>query len=77
MTVALAFPAVAVPMVGAPGAAAGVTLFDATEEALAPLALVALMTNAYAVPLVRPVTVIDVQGAEQVPVLLPNAEVAV
>jgi hypothetical protein len=43
-TVALALPAVAVPMVGAPGTviAAGVTLFDAADAPPVPLALVAV-----------------------------------
>ena len=44
-TVALALPAVAAPIVGAPGAVAasvGVTLLDAAEAALVPTALVAV-----------------------------------
>ena len=45
VTVACAFPPVAVPMVGAPGTVAGVTLFDAAEAALVPFALVALTVN--------------------------------
>ena len=60
-TDALALPGVAVPMVGAPGAVApvvGVTLFEAAEAALVPIALIATTVNVYAVPLVRPVTVI-------------------
>ena len=80
MTIALALPAVAVPIVGAPGTVAatfGVTLFDAAEVAPAPIAFVALTVNVYAVPLVRPVTLIDVHGAVQVPVLPPTTEVAV
>jgi hypothetical protein len=80
VTVALALPAVAVPMVGAPGtvaAAAGVTLFDAAEAALLPLAFVALTVNVYAVPLVSPVTLIAVHGAVHVPVFAPTTEVAV
>jgi hypothetical protein len=38
-TVAFALPAVAVPIVGAPGTPAGVTLFDAAEAAPVPIAL--------------------------------------
>ena len=41
-TVALAFPAVAVPITGAPGRVAGVTLFDAAEARPVPKALVAV-----------------------------------
>ena len=61
VTVALALPAVAVPIVGAPGAvaaAAGVTLFEAEDAALVPTALVAVTVNVYAVPFMRPVTMI-------------------
>ena len=38
-------------------AAAGVTLLDAAEAALVPMALVAVTVKVYAVPLVKPVTV--------------------
>ena len=73
--VALALPPVAVPIVGAPGTVAGVTLFEAAEVTLVPLALVAVTVKVYAVPLVKPVTV---QGdIVQVPVLLPGVEVEV
>jgi hypothetical protein len=41
-TVALALPAVAVPIVGAPGTVAGVTLFDTAEAGPVPTALVAV-----------------------------------
>ena len=57
-TVAWALPAVAVPIVGAPGVVAGVTMLEAAEAGLVPKALVAFTVNVYAVPLVRPVTVI-------------------
>ncbi len=59
-TVALAFPAVAVPIVGIPGAvtAVGVTVFDADEAAPRPIAFWARTVKVYAVPLERPVTVI-------------------
>src|SRR3954470_3913121 len=64
VTVACALPAVAVPIVGAPGTVAGVTLFEGAEGGLAPMAFVAMTVKVYAVPLARPVTVADVQGAE-------------
>src|SRR6266545_4566150 len=57
-TVAETSPAVAVPIVGALGTAAGVTVFDAPESAPAPLALTARTTKLYAVPLVNPVIVV-------------------
>ena len=41
-TATWALPAVTMPMVGAPGMVAGVTLFDAAEATLVPLALVAV-----------------------------------
>ena len=56
---ALALPAVAVPMVGAPGTpAAGVTLFEAAEATLLPMALVATTVHVIAAPLTRPAIVI-------------------
>ena len=42
VTDAWAFPAVAVPMVGAPGTVPGVTAFDAGDDALVPAPLVAV-----------------------------------
>jgi hypothetical protein len=42
VTDAFPFPAVAVPIVGAPGAAAGVTLLDAEDAALVPMPVVAV-----------------------------------
>jgi hypothetical protein len=77
VTLACAFPAVAVPMVGAPGIVAGVTLFDAADAGPVPSALVAVTAKVYAVPFASPVTVIEVQGAAQVPVNPPGEEVAV
>ena len=41
VTVARAFPRVAVPMVGAPGTVAGITLFEAADAAPVPTAFVA------------------------------------
>ena len=43
--------------------ATGVTLLEASEAGLLPIALVATTVNVYAVPLVRPVTVALVAGA--------------
>jgi hypothetical protein len=45
VTVAWALPAVAVPIVGAPGTVAGVTLFEAAEAAPVPAELVAVTVN--------------------------------
>ena len=45
LTLALVFPAVAVPIVGAPGTVAGVTLFDAPDAAPVPMALIAFTVN--------------------------------
>ena len=74
-TVACALPPVAVPIVGAPGTVAGVTLLEAPDGEPVPTALVAVTVNVYAVLLVRPVTVIglDVPAA----VRLPGLDVAV
>jgi hypothetical protein len=76
-TLACALPAVAVPMVGAPGIVAGVVLFDAADAGPVPSALVAVTVKVYAVPFASPVTVIEVQGAAHVPVNPPGDEVAV
>ena len=61
LTVADAFPAVAVTAVGAPGAVGagpeGVTAFDAADAAPAPKTLAAVTANVYAVPFFSPVTV--------------------
>ena len=56
-TAACAFPAVAVPIVGAPGTVARVTLLEGAEAGPVPAALVAVTVKVYAVPLVNPVTV--------------------
>jgi len=45
LTVAAAFPAVAVTPVGAPGTVAGTTRFDGADAALVPAALVAVTVN--------------------------------
>jgi hypothetical protein len=57
MTVAWAFPGVALTPVGAPGSAAGVTGLEAAEGRLFPAAFVAVTLKVYWVPLVSPVTV--------------------
>src|SRR5437762_2044788 len=63
-TVAWAFPPVAVTLVGASGAWAGVTAFDGTEAGPRPKALLAVTLNVYVVPLVRPDTVTLVTGGD-------------
>jgi hypothetical protein len=75
LTVARAFPAVALTLVGASGIAAGVTLFEETEAGPVPTAFDAFTVNVYAVPLVRPVTVIGL--AAPLWVMLPGFEVTV
>ena len=75
VTVACALPAVAVPIVGAPGTVAGVTLFEAAEAGPVPIALVALTVKVYAVPFVKPVTVIGLDAPDAV--MLPGLEVTV
>ena len=77
VTVACELPAVAAPIVGAPGTVLGVTLFDAADGVPTPAMLVAVTVNVYAVPLARPFTVIVVHGAVQVPVMPVGADVAV
>ena len=76
LTVALPLLPLAEIPVGAPGAiAAGVTADDALEAAPVPTELVAVTVKVYAVPLVRPVTVIG----DDVPVAVmpPGEEVTV
>ena len=75
VTDALAFPRVAVPIVGAPGTTAGVTLLDAADADPVPTLLVAVTVNVYAVPLVSPVTVMGLE--EPVPVNPPGFAVTV
>jgi hypothetical protein len=74
-TLALALPAVAVPIVGAPGIVAGVTLLEVDEDAPVPVLLVAVTVNVYAVPFASPFTVMG--EALPVPVNPPGLEVAV
>ena len=57
LTTAEALPAVAVTLVGAPGAMAGVTALEGALATLVPIAFVAVTVKVYDVPLVRPVTV--------------------
>ena len=47
VSVAWAFPAVAVPIVGAPGTPAGVTLFDGADAGPVPAAFVAVTVKVY------------------------------
>ena len=55
VTVEVALPGVAVPMVGGDGTVAGVTGLDEAEAADGPMAFVATTTNVYACPFVNPV----------------------
>jgi hypothetical protein len=59
-------PGVADTPVGAPGAVSpvGVTDAEGAESGPEPTALVALTRKVYAVPLARPVTVVDVAGGD-------------
>ena len=73
--VAWPLPAVAVPIVGAPGTVAGTIELLGLEAMLVPTLLVAVTVNVYVVPLVNPVTVIG----EELPDALnePTLEVTV
>jgi len=75
LTVALLFPAVAVPIVGAPGTVAGVTLLDATDTAPVPTPFVAVTVKVYGVPLVNPLTVRGL--LPPLPVTPPGVDVTV
>ena len=70
-----AFPAAAVRLVGASGTVASVIGLDDADEGPVPAALVAVTVNVYAVPFVKPVTVIGppVEVAE----IFPGLEIAV
>lgn len=57
LMMAVAFPAVAVTVVGGTGTPDGVTLLDAADAALVPTLFAAVTLNVYAVPFVKPVTV--------------------
>jgi hypothetical protein len=76
VTVACALPAEAVPMVGIPGTvgAAGVTWFEEPEGELVPMELAAVTVKVYTVPLVRPLTAVDVAVAPAVAVIPPGEE---
>ncbi len=74
-TDACAFPPIAVTSVGASGTVAGVTALDAVDEELVPDEFDAVTMNVYDVPLVRPVTSVDV--AVVVAVRPPGSEVTV
>jgi hypothetical protein len=75
LTVALLFPAVALPMAGAPGAPRGVTLLEAAEAAPVPATLVDITVKVYGVPLLSPLTTIGLP--RPLPVKLPGVEVTV
>jgi hypothetical protein len=78
-TVAVVPPvAVAVPIVGAPGTLAVVTLFDAALAGPVPIILVAVTVNVYEVLADKPLTVTVPEPAWlNVPVIPPGEEVAV
>jgi hypothetical protein len=70
--------AVAVPMVGAPGTLHVVILFDDELDELFPAALVAYTVNVYAVPVVKPLTVmVPEPDCDTVPVIPPGEDTAV
>ena len=75
VTVACAFPLVAVPMVGAPGVVAGVAEFEAEEALPEPTEFVATTVKVYAVPLVSPVIVMGED--EPLAVIPPGEDVTV
>ena len=68
-------PGVAVPIIGASGMVAGVTLLDGADAAPGPVALAATTVNVYAMPLVKPVTTIGL--AVPVAVMPPGDDVTV
>lgn len=74
VTLALLLPAEPATFVGASGTVAGVAELLAVEAVLVPFAFVAVTVKVYAVPLVRPVTVI---GDEPPVAVIPVFEVTV
>ena len=75
VTDAWPLPAVAVPMVGTLGTAAGVAAADGADATPVPMGLVAVTVNVYGEPLVSPVTVQVVAPPVAVQVLLPGDDV--
>lgn len=75
MLASLLVPAVAVPIVGAPGVVHVVTLLDADEADDVPIAFVAVTVNVYEVLLDKPLT--DIGDEAPVPVMPPGLDVAV
>ena len=75
LTVALLFPAVAVPMAGAPGKVAGMTLLEAAEAVPVPTLFVAVTAKVYGVPLLSPLTTIGLLAPP--PIKLPGLDVTV
>ena len=68
---------VAVTNVGAPAAVAGTAAADATDARPEPAEFVAITTNVYEVPLVRPVTVHELAGATALQASEPGEDVTV
>jgi hypothetical protein len=75
VTVACEFPAVATPIVGGPGTAAGVTLFEGADAGPVPTAFVAMTVKVYAEPLARPFTTRGEEGP--LALKLPGEDVTV
>jgi len=75
LTVALLFPAVAVPMAGAPGTVAGMTLLETADAIPVPTLLVAVTAKVYGVPLLSPLTTIGLPAPP--PIKLPGLDVTV
>jgi hypothetical protein len=75
LTVALVFPAVAVPMAGAPGTVAGMTLLETADAIPVPTLLVAVTAKVYGVPLLSPLMTIGLPAPP--PIKLPGLDVTV
>jgi hypothetical protein len=63
-------PAVAITLVGGNGGPRGVTAADGAEVGPLPTPLVAVTVKVYAVPLLSPLTVVDVAGGDPVTVVV-------
>jgi hypothetical protein len=74
-TTADALPGAALTFVGADGTASGVTAVDALDAEDVPVPFVAVIVNVYAVPLVKPLTVIGLDVP--VAVIPPGDDVTV
>jgi hypothetical protein len=71
-TASAVLPPVVPVIVGGSGTVtAGTAVFDATDNALVPTALVAVAVHVYTFPLVKPFTMIGLAAPEAVPVAPP------